>query len=85
MIMANWPKMISVMPPTNTMGTKMAMVVSVEATTATPTSFVPWMALSRSRWPFCRWRWILSTTTTAASTTSPTATARAARLVVLIV
>ncbi len=84
-IAANWPNTIAAMPPTNIIGAKIEIVVSVEAITATPTSFAPKTAPSFARSPFSRCRLMLSITTMALSTTRPTATARLANESVLIV
>ena len=82
---ANSPNTTAAMPPTNMIGANMHIVVSVEATTAVPTSLVPNIAPSVRPWPLSRCRLMLSTTTIALSTTIPTATARLASVLVLIV
>ena len=74
-----WPAM----PWTNTMGKKTAMVVSVEAKTAPPTSLVPRM---EARWiesPSSRHRKMLSNTTMELSTSIPTPSASPPRDIML--
>ena len=59
------------MPSTKTIGKNTATVVSVEATTAPPTSRVPRIAAARASSPSSRHRTIDSSTTIALSTSMP--------------
>ena len=73
---ASWPNMMLDTPVRNSIGTKTAMWVRVEARIALHTSSAPSIAAVIRSLPISRWRWVFSSTTIAASTIMPMPRAR---------